>query len=189
MKTDNKKRPHVYLASESPRRKELLSMVGIDFETVSHGAEGLVPNDCPLEEAVENLALEKVRTAAAPSSDSPILGSDTIVALDGKIFGKPRDREDAAGMLRALSGRTHKVYTGVAINKPGHISSFTSVTEVEFYELSDEEIEDYLDTGEYADKAGAYGIQGVGAMLVKQIRGDYYTVMGLPIAEVYRRLK
>ncbi|MBQ9387848.1 MAG: septum formation inhibitor Maf [Lachnospiraceae bacterium] len=189
MKTDSKKRPYVYLASESPRRKELLSMVGIDYETVSHGAEGLVPDDCSAEKAAEYLALEKARTADTLPFDLPILASDTVVVLDGKIFGKPRDRADAARMLKALSGRTHKVYTGVAINKPGHISSFTSETEVEFYELSDEEIEDYLDTGEYADKAGAYGIQGVGAVLVKQIRGDYYTVMGLPIAEVYRRLK
>lgn len=186
MKTE---KPFVYLASESPRRMELLSMVGIDFETVSHAAESLEPDDCPVEKAAEYQALEKVRTADTLPFDSPVLASDTVVVLDGKIYGKPHSREEATRMLRAFSGRTHKVYTGVAINKLGHISSFTSVTEVEFYELSDEEIEDYLDTGEYADKAGAYGIQGAGAVLVKQIRGDYYTVMGLPIAEVYRRLK
>lgn len=118
-----------------------------------------------------------------------VLGSDTIVVLDGQIMGKPKDAEDAARMLRGLSGRTHHVYTGVALLSAKRQDVFYSVTEVEFYPLTEEEIQNYIATGEPMDKAGAYGIQGRGAVLVKGIRGDYFTVVGLPVAETARHLK
>ena len=118
-----------------------------------------------------------------------MVGSDTVVALDGKILGKPHSEKEAVEMLRSLSGRIHKVYTGVAIVCGDKVTSFFDETEVEFYPLTDEEIFDYVATGEPMDKAGAYGIQGRGAVLVKRINGDYFNVMGLPISKVYRELK
>ena len=118
-----------------------------------------------------------------------MVGSDTVVALDGKILGKPRSEKEAVEMLRSLSGRIHKVYTGVAIVCGEKVTSFFEETEVEFYPLTDQEILDYVATGEPMDKAGAYGIQGRGAVLVKRINGDYFNVMGLPISKVYRELK
>ena len=117
-----------------------------------------------------------------------VIGSDTVVVLDGEIFGKPKDAADARGMLRRLSGRKHFVYTGVAVAENGSVRSFLQKTEVEFYELSDETIENYVATLEPMDKAGAYGIQGKGSVLVKGIVGDYFNVMGFPVAETARFL-
>lgn len=182
------KKIFVYLASESPRRKELLSSVGISYECVCHAAEEKPPADLSPEKTAEYLARQKAQTATAPADGRPILASDTIVVLDGKIYGKPSDRKEAFKMLKELSGRIHRVYTAVAIKTSDATESFTSMTEVEFFELSEGEINEYLDKGEYADKAGAYGIQGFGSVLVKRINGDFYTVMGLPVAESYRRL-
>lgn len=181
------------LASASPRRRELLHQVGI--RTVvdpSDGEEWSQEKDPG--RYVEELARCKVLDVADRHGDQWVLGSDTMVTLDGKILGKPADEEEAIKMLRELSGRTHRVFTGVSILRMdrGRVlyeKTFSRSTDVTFYELSDELIDRYVSSGEPFDKAGAYGIQGRGAVLVKEIRGDYNTVVGLPLAEVYRALE
>ena len=120
--------------------------------------------------------------------EAVVIGSDTVVVLDGKILGKPHSEQEACEMLRSLSGRTHKVFTGVAIVCGGKVKNFFDETDVEFYSLGDDEIKKYVATGEPTDKAGAYGIQGKGSVLVKRINGDFFSVMGLPIAKLYREM-
>lgn len=177
------------LASASPRRKELLQLAGLEFtcapaDTPESVPEGILPEDIP-----EYLAVCKAEAVQKQYPDAVILGADTLVELDGIILGKPGDERSAFHMLRRLSGKTHHVYTGVCILSGEEKESFTTCTKVEFYSLTDEEIWEYIHTGEPMDKAGAYGIQGRGALLVKRIQGDFYTVMGLPIGEVARRLR
>ncbi|MDO4960390.1 MAG: Maf family protein [Eubacteriales bacterium] len=184
------------LASASPRRRELMEKLGRGFEVELSDADEAIPEGLPVEEIPEFLSFVKAEAVMKRHNDEDavVIGSDTIVELDGVIYGKPGDNADAFRMLRALSGRTHRVMTGVTLLRsvPGTGSiisdSFVSITEVTFYDLSDEEIDQYIATGEPADKAGAYGIQGQGAMLVEKISGDYYTVVGFPIAEIGRRL-
>lgn len=176
------------LASGSPRRRELMNMITDDFIVAVTDADELLPDDIGAFEAAEFLAEKKARAAAVSYPDDIVIGCDTIVVLGESVLGKPEDREDAAFMLRALSGRTHKVITGTAIVCRGIVTSFSEVTDVTFYPLSDEEIETYLDTGEPFDKAGAYGIQGKGCLLVKEIKGDYFSVVGMPVARLKRKL-
>lgn len=177
------------LASKSPRRKELLSFITEDFAIkVSDADETLRPGMSP-EEAVEYLSEIKGTAVARENNRDTVISSDTIVVLDNMILGKPHSREEAYSMLTALSGRTHEVYTGVCIIAPDKKISFACRTEVTFYPLTDEEIEKYIETGEPFDKAGAYGIQGKGALLIEGIKGDYYNVMGLPVARLQRALK
>ncbi|MEE3311641.1 MAG: Maf family protein [Acutalibacteraceae bacterium] len=186
------------LASGSPRRREILTDLGYSFDVkTADFDESQVSLEKP-SEGVQALALGKATAAAeATSVDAPtvFLGSDTVVALNDAVMGKPADEEDAKAMLRSLSGKTHVVYTGVALvekNERGEIVSnetFVEATEVTFFKLSEEEIDWYVGTGEPMDKAGAYGIQGLGRVLVEGIRGDYETVVGLPAARVYRALR
>lgn len=195
------------LASQSPRRIELMREAG--YTCTVHPAdidETPRPGEHPLA-LVERLARAKAEAVAGAfaAPGEIVVAADTIVTIDGEILGKPRDAEDACRMLRLLSGRTHQVATGVCIARgagseeppsgapdsdaPHAIDSFVSVTDVSFYPLADEHIERYVATGEPMDKAGAYGIQGAGGrMLVRGIRGDYYNVVGLPIAELARHL-
>ena len=179
----------IILASASPRRSELMTLAGFEFDVICADIDELVPENALPQEVVMSLALQKAQAVAKDHGKSAVVGSDTVVALDGKILGKPHSEKEAVEMLRSLSGRTHKVYTGVAIVCGDKVTSFFDETEVEFYPLTDEEIFDYVATGEPMDKAGAYGIQGRGAVLVKRINGDYFNVMGLPISKVYRELK
>ena len=179
----------IILASGSPRRAEILGDMGIDFEVLTRPTDENIDDGTPADEAVAVLADRKARAVANEHPDRVVLAADTVVALDGRILGKPSDAADAADMLRALSGRTHQVYTGVSIIKDGVSDTFVCGTEVEFYPLTDGEIADYIASGEPMDKAGAYGVQGLGRVLVRAIRGDFFTVMGLPAAEVWRRLK
>lgn len=179
----------IILASASPRRRELMTLAGYDFEVKCADITETVPENARPEEVVMSLALQKAQAVARENSEAIVVGSDTVVALDGKILGKPHSTQEAVEMLRSLSGRCHRVYTGVAIIKGEKVKSFYDETEVEFYPLSDAEIESYVATGEPMDKAGAYGIQGRGALLVKGIGGDYFNVMGLPIAKLYREMK
>ena len=179
----------IILASAAPRRRELMELAGYDFEVICADIVEAVPENVQPQEVVMSLALQKAQAVAKDHRKSAVVGSDTVVALDGKILGKPRSEKEAAEMLRSLSGRSHKVYTGVAIVCGEKVTSFFEETEVEFYPLTDQEILDYVATGEPMDKAGAYGIQGRGAVLVKRINGDYFNVMGLPISKVYRELK
>lgn len=179
----------IILASASPRRSELMTLAGFRFDVICADIDEIVPEKAMPQEVVMSLALQKAQAVAKDHRKSAVVGSDTVVALDGKILGKPRSEKEAAEMLRSLSGRIHKVYTGVAIICGEKVTSFFEETEVEFYPLTDQEILDYVATGEPMDKAGAYGIQGRGAVLVKRINGDYFNVMGLPISKVYRELK
>ena len=186
------------LASGSPRRREILTDLGYSFDVkTADFDESQVSLEKP-PEGVQALALGKATAAAEETPvDTPtvFLGSDTVVALNDVVMGKPDDEEDAKAMLRSLSGKTHVVYTGVALvekNERDEIVShetFVEATEVTFFDLSDEEIDWYVGTGEPMDKAGAYGIQGLGRVLVEGIRGDYETVVGLPAARVYRALR
>ena len=179
----------IILASASPRRSELMTLAGFRFDVICADIDEIVPEKALPQEVVMSLALQKAQAVAKDHRKSAVVGSDTVVALDGKILGKPRSEKEAAEMLRSLSGRIHKVFTGVAIVCGEKVTSFFEETEVEFYPLTDQEILDYVATGEPMDKAGAYGIQGRGAVLVKRVNGDYFNVMGLPISKVYRELK
>ena len=179
------------LASQSPRRRELLADAGIEFRAIaSDFDEHLVSCDDP-HELVLRLSAAKARAVERHAlPHEPVIGSDTVVLLDGQVLGKPRDAADAAHMLGMLSGRTHEVATGVCVVVDGEEAvSFVSTAQVRFWDLSPEEIDAYVATGEPYDKAGAYGIQGKGRLLVRSIAGDYYAIVGLPIARLVRELK
>lgn len=176
------------LASGSPRRRELLKLIIPEYKCVVSGCEEVIPEGTPWNEVPRILAEQKAVSVAALCPKDTVIGSDTVVVLKGKIFGKPHSEEEAFSMLKELSGKKHMVLTGVAVAEKGSVRSFTQSTEVEFYELSDETIKKYIATGEPLDKAGAYGIQGKGSVLVKGISGDYFNVMGLPVAETARFL-
>lgn len=178
----------IILASASPRRKELMELAGYDFEVICADIVEVVPEEAMPQEVVMSLALQKAQAVAAEHKEAVVIGSDTVVALDGKILGKPHSEQEACEMLRSLSGRTHKVFTGVAIVCGDKVKNFFDETDVEFYSLGDDEIKKYVATGEPTDKAGAYGIQGKGSVLVKRINGDFFSVMGLPIAKLYREM-
>jgi septum formation protein len=180
-------RPLVILASASPRRRELLNLIGIEHEVrPANIDETYLAGEAPREHA-ERLAREKAVAIEAPEAIT--IGSDTIVVVDGRVLGKPRDREHAAEMLRQLSGRSHVVMTGVAAKWRGKLVSGLEEVGVTFRPLRDDEIERYIDTGEPMDKAGAYGIQGFGATIVERVDGDYFAVMGLPLNRLARLLE
>lgn len=176
------------LASASPRRQEILKNCGFDFRVFPADIEEKVPDETAPEKVPMLLAEQKAQAVFEKFPYSAVLAADTVVVINGKILGKPKDKDDAFGMLRALSGNTHYVYTGVCIKFGNKSDSFVSKSAVEFYDLSDDEIKAYIETGEPMDKAGAYGIQGKGAVLVKAISGDYFNIVGLPIAQVSRKL-
>lgn len=180
------------LASGSPRRRELLELTGLKFDVITSDADENVPEDT--DPGVAALILSERKALAVANLEkckgSIVIGADTIVSLDGKKFGKPKDAEDAYRMLSALSDRTHTVYTGVAIvNSDLTVNKFVEATEVHFYPLSDSQIRDYIATGEYSDKAGGYAIQGGGAVFISGIIGDYYNVMGLPIGRLMQEIR
>jgi septum formation protein len=177
----------VLLASASPRRRELLNLVGTEHEVrPANIDEQYLAGELPREHA-ERLAREKAVALDAP--DAVTIGSDTIVVVDGEVLGKPRDRAHAAAMLRQLSGRSHIVMTGVAARWRGELASGLEEVGVTFRTLSEDDIERYIDTGEPMDKAGAYGIQGFGATIVDRVDGDYFAVMGLPLNRLVRLLQ
>ncbi|MEI6577853.1 MAG: Maf family protein [Eubacteriales bacterium] len=178
----------IILASSSPRRQELLKTAGIDFEVCpAQGEEFLDPALPPADAAIE-VARQKAQEVAKKYPLDCVIGADTIVVLNNIILGKPRDKADAVLMLSLLSGKEHVVYTGVCIIKNGEENCFAEATKVSFYKLTKEEINNYVESGEPMDKAGAYGIQGLGCMLVKGIEGDYFNVMGFPVSRVVRAL-
>ena len=174
------------LASKSPRRQELMQKLRVPFLAEPAVGEEIIPQGTAAEDTAQVLSFQKAKEVFSrhAGEDVTVIGSDTVVILDGKIFGKPHSKEEAKEMLRSLSGRTHEVRTGVTILSKDFSESFTSVTEVTFYPLSEQQIASYVRSGEPMDKAGAYGIQGLGALLVRKIHGDYYTVVGFPIAEI-----
>lgn len=180
---------NLILASSSPRRKELLENLRITFTISSSEVDESFDPQLSSEDVVMDLAERKAKAIFQENPNAFVLGSDTIVVVDGQVLGKPTDATEAVSMLKMLSGRQHDVYTGVAIISEHGSTRFYEKTEVWFWELTDEEIHSYVQTGEPLDKAGAYGIQGHGSMLVQKINGDYYAVVGLPVARTYRELK
>ena len=180
------------LASASPRRKELLSQIGIDFRIDVSNAE---ENTVSLEpgEIVKDLSYTKAMEVYGRQKDNVVvIGADTIVYSNGKVLGKPKDKQEAYTMIQSLQGAVHQVYTGVTViwqqNNNTHVSSFVAMTEVELYYMSEEEIQQYIETQEPYDKAGGYAIQGFFARYVKRIDGDYNNVVGLPIGKLYQIL-
>jgi septum formation protein len=174
----------VILASSSPRRRQLLDLVGIAHEVKpSDIDETLIVGELP-EQYAERLAREKVAAIAEASPDALVIGADTIVVIDDMVLGKPQDVGEAESMLRRLSGRSHTVMTAVAATFDGRLASGVEIVDVTFLPLADEEISRYVATGEPMDKAGAYGIQGYGATIVRRIDGDYFAVMGLSLVRL-----
>lgn len=177
------------LASASPRRSELLRNAGIAFTVQpAHVPEEPLPDELPLAYA-QRLARDKTRAIFSRNPDSVVLGADTIVVADEHLLEKPRDADDAARMLRLLSGRSHQVITGVCLAAPGFEQTEAEITEVVFGHLTEQEIADYIGTGEPMDKAGAYGIQGKASRWVESVDGCYFNVVGLPVSQVYRMLQ
>jgi len=178
--------PLLYLASTSPRRREILQSLGIEFEVVMVEIdESPLAGESP-EDLVVRLATAK---AEAATGAEYVLGSDTVVVLDDIVLGKPEDADDAVDMLLALSGRSHTVLTGVALRTPNGTGLVLSKTDVRFREIDRDEAIRYWHSGEPADKAGSYGIQGLGGMFVEAINGSYSGVMGLPVFETVELLK
>ena len=176
------------LASGSPRRRELLSLYTTDFTVcVSDFDESTVTADTPAH-LVEQLARGKCLAVAKDHPDAVVIGCDTVVDVNGEVFGKPHGVEDAKRMLRALSGAAHQVHTGVCVSRGGRTESFVDSCKVTFFPLSEEEIDFYASTKEPYDKAGAYAIQGRAALWLDRLEGDYYTIMGLPVSRTARLL-
>lgn len=188
---------NIILASQSPRRRELLTQIGIAHQVVPSKVIEESANSTPTE-LVTQLSRQKAFAVGEDEGcqipeGSVVIGADTVVVLDQKIMGKPKSHGEAAAMLTRLQGRTHSVYTGVTLyykkaDSPEHIS-FVKETKVTFYPMNQAEIERYVNTKEPMDKAGAYGIQGLSAAFIERIEGDYNNVVGLPVAAVYQKLK
>lgn len=179
----------IILASKSPRRKEILESYGFTVEVVPSAPELPPENELTPEEEVSYLALEKGLDAEKKYPDTPVVSADTVVVMGNEVMGKPRDKEDAFRMLRMYSGKTHRVLTAYTLFYKGQRRSKVVSTEVTFYPLTEEEIASYVETGECYDKAGSYGIQGLGSYLVKEIKGDYLNVVGFPLSDFCHTLK
>ena len=180
----------IILASQSPRRRQLLGQIGLDHFIVrpARGEEVMDPALSPAQ-LVEELSRQKAREVAGASDPGDlVIAADTVVAIDGRVLGKPHDREEACAMLSALSGREHTVYTGVTVCRDDRMLTQHEATQVRFRPLSPREIQAYVDSGEPMDKAGAYGVQELGALLVEGNRGDYFNVVGLPLCRLGQML-
>jgi len=178
----------VILASSSPRRREIMKLLGIEFEVIPPKTEEKSDSISPVILA-RKLAKEKAYSVWKDNRNALVIGADTIVFFGGKIIGKPSDEEEAYAILKSLSGNWHTVVTGVALFFPGGKRIFHDTARVKFRKLEDEEIKNYIKSGEPMDKAGAYGVQGFGATLVERIRGNFHTVMGLPLSKLYTVLR
>lgn len=179
----------IILASESPRRRELLALMGLDFTVVTSNVEETAPEGASAEETVRALALQKAQAVAALHPDDCVIGADTVVELGGDILGKPHTPENAKRYLLRMQGRRHIVYTGVAVITGGKADVRCCRTDVTFCPMSEAEIDWYVSTGEPLDKAGAYGVQGPGGVFVDRVEGNYFNVMGMPLPLLYQMLK
>ena len=179
----------IILASASPRRREILEKLGFEFSIMASQKEPPIATSQKAEDFAYNCAKTKAEDIFSKNPNSSVIGADTIVVCDGKILGKPKDKEDAFFMLKMLSARKHQVVTAVYVCTSVKSCGFTQTTDVEFYPLTDREIEDYIKSGDGEDKAGSYGIQSLGMRLVKGISGDYQNVVGFPAAEFLRFLE
>lgn len=178
----------IILASASPRRRELLSLITTDFEVTTADVDETTDENETAENTVMMLSSKKASAVSVLNRGRIVIGADTIVVCDGKILGKPESRENAKEMLRMLSGRTHQVLTGVTITDGEKTETFFVASDVTFFDLTDEEISAYVETGESDDKAGSYGIQGKGSLLVEKICGDYFNIVGLPVSVLNKKL-
>lgn len=179
----------ILLASQSPRRKELLSSLGFDFKVVKIDCEEILPENIEIGEAAAYLSELKAEAFRKLEVDEVLITADTVVAIDNQILGKPKDEEDAKNMLQQLSGKTHQVFTGISIKTLDKTMTETDVADVEFDEISDEEIDFYVKNYKPFDKAGSYGIQEwLGMAKIKKMTGSFYTIMGLPTHLVYKIL-
>lgn len=179
---------HIILASASPRRKEILELANLKFDVMPSDAQEITTKTAPNEVVMELASIKAKDIYKKSEKQSMIVGADTVVAYQGQILGKPTDEADAKRMLTMLSGQTHEVYTGVCVIEDGKTKTFYEETKVTFYEISDEQIDRYIKTGEPMDKAGSYGIQGKAAVFIKGIEGDYYNVVGFPIARFLQEI-
>ena len=182
---------NIILASASPRRKEILENANVKFDVIKSTIDEVILDQELPSQVVMRLAFEKCMDIASKNENDLVIGADTIVVLDNIILGKPKDKEDATSMIKKLSGKTHQVITGISLvnlNVNKKIIDYV-VSNVKFKDLSEEDIKDYIQTNESLDKAGAYGIQGYGAMLVEEIQGDYFNIVGLPISRLSDLLK
>ena len=180
----------IILASKSPRRKEILETMGVEFEIdVADVDESVDESLSPLEAVCEISKRKTKAVSQRHTGEKIIISADTVVVIDGRIIGKPKDKEDAFNILKGLSGKTHEVYTGFTIFGNGKSKTDYEVTKVHFKELCDEDIKRYIETGEPMDKAGAYGIQQKGNLFVEYIHGDYYNVVGFPISKICVTIK
>lgn len=181
------------LASASPRRKELLELVGAKFDIIAGNIEEVIDESLPLTQKIEKLALQKAEAVAQNLyGDFVVIGADTIVELDGEILGKPQNIDDAKRMIRNLSGKSHNVITAIALiptNTKYKVITTHQVTPVKFKELSEKEIENYVSYGESMDKAGAYAVQGFGVLIIEGVYGCYTNVVGLPIPLLNKTLQ
>ncbi|NCC81144.1 MAG: septum formation protein Maf [Clostridia bacterium] len=180
----------IILASQSPRRRELLKKMDISFSVRNIDISEEIYNEENPQDYVLRMAETKAAEGARTEKNALVIGADTIVCIDNEILGKPKDKEDAAKILNKIQGRKHFVFTGVSLNLDNgeKVVSFIEKTEVIFAKMSQEEILNYIETGEPMDKAGAYGIQDKGALFVKSINGCFYNVMGLPVRRIYEEL-
>ena len=180
----------IILASQSPRRQELLRLLGVDFTIRTADIDETMDPALPPEEEVLRVGAEKAKTvAAACGAEDIVIAADTIVVVDGRILGKPKNAEDAVRMLELLSGRGHTVMTGVTVLRGAQIQSRVVSTQITFRRLTRREIEAYVSSGEPMDKAGAYGIQGRASIFVEHLEGDYFCVMGLPVCTLAQMLR
>lgn len=179
----------IILASESPRRRELLSLMGLTFTVEPSDVQETPPRHDTVAKNVMELAQQKAQAVFCHHPDACVIGADTVVDLDGLVLGKPHTPEKAKAFLTRMQGRTHTVYTGVAVLTPGRTDLRYAKTEVTFMPMTEQEIDWYVSTGEPLDKAGAYGVQGPASVFVKEIKGNYFNVIGLPVPLVYKMLK
>ena len=180
----------IILASKSPRRREILEVMGVEFETDVADVDESVSDTLSPIEAVCEISKRKAKAVLERHGDDEIIiSADTVVVIDGKIIGKPKDKEDAFNIIKSLSGRTHEVYTGFTVCGKGRTKTDSEVTKVHFKQLCDDDIRRYVATGEPMDKAGAYGIQQKGNLFVEYIHGDYYNVVGFPISKICVTIK
>lgn len=177
------------LASASPRRQELLKFILDDFKIICADIDETVPQGMSALEVPEHLSRKKAQFISEKHPDSIVIAADTVVILENEILGKPKSQADAFSMLKKLSGNTHLVVTGCSVAKGDKIKSFSVCSRVTFFELTDREIYEYIAKNESMDKAGAYGIQGFGSLLVEKIEGDYFNIVGLPVSALSRQLK
>ena len=179
----------IILASKSPRRKQIMDTLNIPYEIIVADIDEKINYDNDLRKEIENLSFLKALKVFNDHKDAIVIGADTIVVCNNEVLGKPKDEEDAKRMLNMLQGNTHHVITGVTILSSKASESFSIVSKVKFNSMDEKEVDEYIKTKEPMDKAGSYAIQGIGSKFINSIDGDFYSIMGLPIGELYKRLK